>query len=56
MNKLKKKVILVAIIMVVLLLNLDCVLVIDDYFKAAILFAVAGFLIIFEYRLDKSSD
>ena len=52
----KKKVILVAIIMVILLLNLDYVILIDDYFKAIILFIMAGFLTIFEYKIGKSSD
>ena len=46
----KKKVILATAIMVILVLNLDYVLVVDDYFKAAILFAMAGLLSIFEYR------
>ncbi len=52
----KKKVALVAIIMVILLLNLDYLVIIDNYFKAAILFVIAGLLTIFEYKRSQDND
>ncbi|WP_156113347.1 hypothetical protein [Wocania ichthyoenteri] len=52
----KKLVTLVSVVVVILILNLDRILVIDDYFKAIMLFVLAGFLAIFEYKRNRSFD
>lgn len=46
----KKAATIVSIIVVIVTINLDKVLIINDYFKAILLFILAGLLIIFEYK------
>ncbi|MCL6294172.1 hypothetical protein [Jejuia spongiicola] len=48
-----KKVVIVTIVMVILIVNIDLVLMVDDYFKAIMLFVLAGILSIYEYKREK---
>ena len=53
---LKRTVVLISVIVVAITLNLDKLLDIDDYVKAMILFSLAIFLSVFEYKRDKIID
>ncbi len=48
-----KKVVLVTIVMVILIVNIDRIVIIDDYFKVIMLFVLAGVLSIYEYKREK---
>ena len=39
--------------MVILIVNIDRIVIIDDYFKAIMLFVLAGVLSIYEYKREK---
>jgi len=53
---LKKVIIIATIVVVILIVNIDRVVIIDDNFKGAILFVLAGLLSIYEYKRDKKMD
>ncbi len=40
-------------VMVTLIVNMDLIVAIDDYFKAILLFVLAGILSVYEYRREK---
>jgi len=56
MTSKKGIVVVVTIVMVILILNLDIILIVDDFFKAIMLFVLAGVLAIFEHKRNRSFD
>ena len=52
----KKLITLASVVVVILLINIDRLVIIDDYIKATILFVLAGILSIYEYKRDEKLD
>ncbi|WP_382302162.1 hypothetical protein [Hwangdonia seohaensis] len=52
----KKLVAFTSVVVVILLVNIDRVVIIDDYIKATILFIIAGLLSVYEYKRKEKLD